>query len=381
MLALLFACGDAESGAALGSGVPAFGPVGPVGPALTGSAGAAALPPAGGGATEPVVSAPSSSESPGTPALDAPPSTEVGTAGSNRAPGSTDAGVSTGEPSAGMPPASPEPASPEPGAQPDPGAQPEPGAPEPPANVRSAGCGRGGRPAGGVVTVDGDHIYTFPPSYDGNTPLPLIFAFHANNNPIDQIRTITRGTPLEQNFVMAFPKSVGAGWVLGTDSPRLDRWYAELLDNYCIDTSRVFATGHSSGAQFIVQRLCQGESRFRAVAPVASSMYCQRWNPIDTLLIHGANDMERANTNQDADGRKDLGPYVTSNACEATTAPYATPGCNSGGNAVNPGCVSYSGCDATLIWCSHDDPNYSNTNHGWPCFANQAMFDFFSSIR
>jgi hypothetical protein len=47
---------------------------------------------------------------------------------------------------------------------------------------------------------------------------------------------------------------------------------------------------------------------------------------------------------------------------------------------VNPGCVSYQGCADTLIWCSHDDPNYSNTNHGWPCFASRAMADFFSAL-
>ena len=65
----------------------------------------------------------------------------------------------------------------------------------PPADtvVPSPGCGRGGRPAGGVVTVDGDHIFTFPPSYDGETPMPVVFGFHANSNPIDQIRDLTRG--------------------------------------------------------------------------------------------------------------------------------------------------------------------------------------------
>jgi polyhydroxybutyrate depolymerase len=355
---LSVACGDVEGGGAVG--VPAFGGALPPSSSAAPPGVAPGEAPAASPVTTPVT------ESPGTPPLQAPPPTS---SNSGVTPTSADAGV----PSEGTPGATP------PGTSTD---TPPPEATPPESSVvASAGCGRGGRPAGGVVTVDADHIYTFPPSYDGQTPMPLIFAFHANANPIDQIESITAGTALQQNFVMAFPKSVGQGWVLGTDAPRLDRWYDELLANYCIDTSRVFATGHSSGAQFIVQLLCQGESRFSAVAPVASSMYCQSWNPIPTLLIHGANDMERANTNQDANGRKDLGPYVASNGCDMSTTPYATPGCNSGNVSVNPGCVSYSGCDETLIWCSHDDPNYSNTNHGWPCFANQAMFDFFSGVR
>jgi polyhydroxybutyrate depolymerase len=32
------------------------------------------------------------------------------------------------------------------------------------------------------------------------------------------------------------------------------------------------------------------------------------------------------------------------------------------------------------IWCSHNDPNYSGTQHGVPCFAMKAMADFFTSL-
>jgi polyhydroxybutyrate depolymerase len=242
----------------------------------------------------------------------------------------------------------------------------------------SPGCGKGGRPAGGTVMVANDHIYDFPQSYDGNTPLPVVFGFHANANPIDQIRQVTRGTPLAANFVMVFPKSVGQGWVLATDKPRLDGWYNEMTNNYCVDENRVYATGHSSGAQFIVQLLCQGEQRFKAVAPVASSMYCNSWDALPTLLIHGQNDMERASTSQDANGRKDLGPYLASNSCSMNTTPYDVASCTSqyNGAQVTPGCVSYQGCSEPMIWCSHDDGNYSGTNHGWPCFASQAIYDF-----
>lgn len=246
--------------------------------------------------------------------------------------------------------------------------------------VPSPGCGRAGRPAGGVVTVDGDHIYAFPESYDGQTALPVVFGFHANNNPIDQIQNLTRGSRLASSYVMVFPKSAGSGWALGADAPRFEGWYRDVLDNYCVDESRVYATGHSSGAQFIVQLLCRGESRFKAVAPVASSMYCQSWEPIPALVIHGQNDMERARTNQDADGRRDLGPYLASNSCQMSSTAVPVAACLSGGAPVDPGCASFDGCSAPVIWCSHDDPSYANTNHGWPCFASEAMYDFFQNL-
>ncbi|HKO94797.1 MAG TPA: hypothetical protein VJU61_26765 [Polyangiaceae bacterium] len=247
------------------------------------------------------------------------------------------------------------------------------------AEVRaSAGCGASGRPEGGLVTLDAEYIYRFPESYDGSTPLPLVFAFHANANPNTQFLDATQGTPLAGNFVMAFPKSVGMGWAVDVDAPRLDGVYAELLANYCIDENRVFALGHSSGAQFIEQLLCRGETRFRAVAPSAGAATCASWSPIPTLFIHGQNDTERLNSG-DADGAKDLAGYVTSNSCQPSTQSYDVAGCLRDGAPVNPGCVSYEGCSAPMVQCSHDDPNYGGTNHGWPCFATQAVFDFFTS--
>jgi predicted esterase len=247
--------------------------------------------------------------------------------------------------------------------------------------VASPGCGKSGRPNGGVVTVAGSHIYSFPASYDGTKPLPLIMAFHAAGNSNDQLRNITRASVLAEHFVMAFPKSQGNGWSLSADSARIDARYDDLLQNHCIDTSRVFATGHSSGAQLIVQLLCRGDRRFAAIAPVASSAYCASWSePIPSLIIHGANDRERANTNQDADGRKDLAPYLKSNACGMDSLPYGQVGCTSGGTQVTPGCVSYRGCAAPTVWCQHDDPQYSNTNHGWPCFANALIDAFFTGL-
>ena len=247
--------------------------------------------------------------------------------------------------------------------------------------VPSAGCGMAGRPSGGEVVVAGSHIYSFPSSYDGVTPMPLIMAFHAAGNNNDQLRNITRGSALDEHFVMAFPKSAGNGWSPDTDGASIDARYEELRASYCIDESRVFATGHSSGAQLVVQLMCRGDERFAAIAPVASSAYCASWsNPIPSLIIHGANDQERANTNQDADGTKDLAPYLLSNQCGASTVAHAQAGCMSSGVQVEPGCVQYQGCVEPTIWCQHNDPQYSNTNHGWPCFANDAIDTFLTSL-
>lgn len=244
--------------------------------------------------------------------------------------------------------------------------------------VPSAGCAlASARPESGQIAVDGEYIFQFPASYDGATPLPLAFAFHANANPNTQLQGAVNGTALASDYVMAFPKSTGAGWSIDVDGPRFDAWYQELVTSYCVDTSRVFALGHSSGAQFIEQLLCRGDAPFRAVAPSASAKTCDSWAPIPTLWIHGQNDAERA---ADPDGQIDLGTFVTSNACQATTTTFETAACARDGAPVNPGCQLYEGCSAMTVACNHDDPNYGGTNHGWPCFASQTIATFFASF-
>jgi hypothetical protein len=44
-------------------------------------------------------------------------------------------------------------------------------------------------------------------------------------------------------------------------------------------------------------------------------------------------------------------------------------------------CVEFQGCDSgfPVFWCQHTDPEYSNTNHGWPRFAARFLFEKFST--
>jgi poly(3-hydroxybutyrate) depolymerase len=179
---------------------------------------------------------------------------------------------------------------------------------------------------------------------------------------------------------MVYLKSAGSAWAM-SDQSRFDTAYTQLTQNYCIDLNRVFATGHSSGAQFIEQMLCGGETRLKAVTPVAGSRTCASWqNPIPSMLIHGIMDNQRAN---DGNGFQEREPFITSHMCSMTTTPYtAVMACNSIHNqaAVNHGCVSYSGCAVPFVFCNHNDMNYGDTNHGWPCFANQAMYAFLSAL-
>jgi poly(3-hydroxybutyrate) depolymerase len=156
----------------------------------------------------------------------------------------------------------------------------------------------------------------------------------------------------------------------------------DVLANYCIDTSRMFATGHSSGAQMVVQLLCNGETRFKAVAPVAASKYCSKLAPTPVMYIQGMMDAQRGGGN----GSDVVQLFTTSNACSSSTTPKADiAACSSTFDhmQVTPGCVSYQNCVEPTVWCSHNDNGYNSTDgheHGWPCFASSAIAEFFGSL-
>jgi polyhydroxybutyrate depolymerase len=213
--------------------------------------------------------------------------------------------------------------------------------------------------------------------------VPVIVGFHAAGNTNTQLKNEYGNSALAKSFMMVYLQASGGtgGWNLQADKTRFNAMMDELLENACVDESRIFGTGHSSGSQFLEQLLCAGETRFRAVAPVASSVYCSSWSPVAALVIHGTNDAERTKYGlNDGAGKKDIVPYLTSNGCtmDAAASMIDVAGCSA---SIHPGCVDYSGCSAPTTWCNHDDPNYSGTNHGIPCFAKAAIFAFFQAQK
>jgi poly(3-hydroxybutyrate) depolymerase len=257
----------------------------------------------------------------------------------------------------------------------------------------SAGCAKAaGRPPNGEVIANGDHYFTFPESYDGTKPLPVLWGFHGcgevnRGTDLDSTEWIrlTKGTAFETDYVRAVPlsSSTGGCWSYNTDIARVKAAYDDLLESYCVDTGRNFATGHSSGAQFIVQILLSSHTadaqhlKLKGIAPVAASDYGPMSGPIPVMYIQGQMDAERGN----GDGHETVARLRAANSCDDSSMPFTeVMGCQSGNTSVNPGCVVYDGCAAPTVWCSHNDPAYSGTMHGVPCFGVKAMHDFFEGL-
>jgi polyhydroxybutyrate depolymerase len=251
--------------------------------------------------------------------------------------------------------------------------------------VPSAGCGKSGRPSGGMVQVANTSLYMFPTNYDGTKPYPLLIALHACGNPNTEFVSLTNNTGFATDYVRSFPNTPDSGQCWSNysgDVSRILSQYDEVMNNYCIDKSRVFAIAHSSGAQMLVNILSHKSDAqhldLKGISPVAADPYNVAV-PMPVLYIDGMMDNQRS-----ADSAKNtVAKFRASNMCSDTSKAYTSIAmCNStqNGQAVNPGCIIYDNCTVPTIWCSHNDPNYSNTEHGVPCFAMKAMYDFFAGL-
>jgi len=261
------------------------------------------------------------------------------------------------------------------------------GAPAKPPAVPSGGCGKANPQvgsSGSPLTVSGHKYYVkLPTGYDASKPFPVLFMFNPTGNPISWAEQNagyeSNGAKAGAIRVYPHPASEASGWGAG-DVSFFMPLYDQITTNFCVDKARVFAAGESSGGDFSSILGCEHADKLRAIAPCATkdvggyplnatTRKCT--GQVTAIVIHGKND----NVVGPANGPKTRDFYVALNHCGTTTQPVQ------GYTDERSNCVQYQGCDAgfPVYWCQHTDPNYSNTNHGWPAFAANMTWGVFSS--
>jgi poly(3-hydroxybutyrate) depolymerase len=239
----------------------------------------------------------------------------------------------------------------------------------------SAACGAGkAAPAQGYHTImvgamARKYILRLPATYDGKKPWPVIFAFHgAGGQDATTFDTkfgfrAANGDKAVLVFGEALPRPQGGrSWMIDTaaNMAYMDAVIAWLKENVCIDSSRLFATGQSSGGYFSQTLGCQRGHVMRAVAPssggIRDFVNCMG-NP-GVWMSHGKTDSGTAKDVADAKAY-----WLEHKKCTTMTRP------------VDPSpCVEYQGCvdDVPFVFCEHPG------GHPWPDYATKGVWTFFS---
>ncbi|KAI7048937.1 hypothetical protein KC327_g1276 [Hortaea werneckii] len=171
-----------------------------------------------------------------------------------------------------------------------------------PGTNTSSGCGtplpNGVTPDGASTTFtlagpDGftrEYAVHIPKYYDINRASPLIMAFPGNGDTAANIEPQTRMSNSELNpyGIAVYVTGVNRGFVSnpgwgvpGSANANVDdigfikTLVAYLTSNYCVDTGRIFATGHSNGGGFCNVMACDPvlSVTFAAFAPAAGAFY------------------------------------------------------------------------------------------------------------
>jgi polyhydroxybutyrate depolymerase len=261
---------------------------------------------------------------------------------------------------------------------------------EPPAGadpVPSSGCGNGnanpqlGSENSPLSASQHNYYVKLPAGYDGNTPQKVMIVFPPTGNPIgwsERSAGYEQAAP-EAIRVYTHMSNESSGWQ-PNETNFFQGLYDAIVSNFCVDTTRIFAGGESSGGEFAGFVGCEYGDIVRGVVPTAPKMTSWQINL-------GAHDCKGNPTaivmwsEQDSVLQQPAGPafrdfYRDMNMCDQTTTPVE------GWSDEPSNCVAFDGCleGSQTYFCSHNDPEYNGTHHGWPLFAGEMTWEIFSAL-
>ncbi|KAF4598596.1 Feruloyl esterase B/C/D [Pleurotus pulmonarius] len=159
----------------------------------------------------------------------------------------------------------------------------------------SPGCSSGGAfvPDSVLNVTVGDRYYLLyiPIDYNPEEPAPLILSFHGGSRIAEQQLNLDNLTSkaFNRDYIVAYPNGIDKTWFgvpgvttddIGFTTTVID----EISAAYCVDTTRIFATGKSQGGGFVGQLACNttASRRIAAFAPVSAAFYVSAPNFGDT---------------------------------------------------------------------------------------------------
>jgi len=238
-----------------------------------------------------------------------------------------------------------------------------------------------GHGEGGYVTIQSgggsrDFAMRLPDNYDKNHPYWLSFTFHPNggnaygvdNGGNNGYEMAYYGLQKQSNngAIFVAPLGLGGGWANsgGQDLTFVDDMVKLIEDNYCVDTTHLFAQGFSYGGGMTYAIACARAKVFRGAAVFEGAQLsgCDGGNdPIALWQMVGLTDGTCGVGGPACGNCQDFATpirnrFVKNNGCtvpaqEPPRPPAPPPYLNPGGHV----CTDYAGCSAghPVRWCVH----------------------------
>jgi poly(3-hydroxybutyrate) depolymerase len=247
--------------------------------------------------------------------------------------------------------------------------------------------------------MDREYILNVPTNYNNSHPYRLIIAYHELNGNDDEMyhHDYYHLLPLSGNSaIFVAPNgqknnqncnsASNCGWPNPNDSDMLlaDAVVAQIEQNFCIDTNKIFATGWSYGASMSYETACERplggttngiKGYIRAIAAYSAAQLsgnCKPTKPVAYYASHGTGD-----TVLNYNG----GVALCQNYAQANGCNWGVPTKVTSGNHV---CTNETVCKTgyPVEFCSFNgphtpDPTDPNQRQSW---EYQNVWDFFSQF-
>jgi poly(3-hydroxybutyrate) depolymerase len=132
-----------------------------------------------------------------------------------------------------------------------------------------------------------------PSNYSSSTQYPVILGFHGSSSIGFFFEEDTRLDDAQYtgNKIMVYPNGLGGAWAganysqatVPEDLQFVWDMLADIRSNFCVDSSRIYATGLSIGGGFVGTLACNDTvgGEFAAFAPASGSFYTDAHGPND----------------------------------------------------------------------------------------------------
>jgi polyhydroxybutyrate depolymerase len=212
--------------------------------------------------------------------------------------------------------------------------------------------------------------------------LPLVFDVHGFTSFASEQVTRSKWDEMadKEGFVLIAPDGVGMSWNAGSccggnkqdDVAFFRDMVKKATAELCIDSKRVYVSGHSNGGAMTYRLACEASDIFAAVAPVCGWMAapaCTPARPIPVLAIRSKDDPTVKIETADAD----IDKWLSHDACEETSV--TTSGV----------CTTYTSCSAGTqvmdcrprgnhgFYYGNNPDNYLIPDNAWPFFKQFSL--------
>ncbi len=152
--------------------------------------------------------------------------------------------------------------------------------------------------------IEREYLLYVPESYTGNEAVPLLFSLHGAGGTKESQYELSQFNEIAdtENFILVTPEGRNRIWNQASSSNGADdvgfinALMDEIINEYNIDTKRMYVAGSSNGAFMALQLACQLNNRVAAAAAVKGYMLagqiedCNATRPIAIIQMHGTED-------------------------------------------------------------------------------------------